>query len=63
MEYVQTNDTLKDALTNDYYWQLYAKTPARKVTKIKLSRSSVRWTNPKFKDDLYIPSLRIVGKE
>jgi len=33
MEYVQTNDTLKDALTNDYYWQLYAKTPARKVTK------------------------------
>ena len=63
VEYNLTNESLKKALDENVYWQLYARPPAKKISKLKLTRAVQRWKKEESKDDLYVPSLRVIGTE
>ncbi len=63
MEYNLTLDSLKKANDDNYYWQVYVRPGSKVLKKFKLTSAVQRWTKDESKNDLYSPSLRIVGNQ
>ena len=76
-EYQITEQSLKQAIEENIYWQVVARHPTTattataskgssvqpKIKKCKLRGAIHQWKKPDHKHDLYVPSLRIVGTE